>query len=68
MLSNGRYDEQHASILALREYGYEAWGHGYGKEFHFTVRAPGAKESTVIEPLYPDDRGYRAEDGSWVDL
>ena len=67
MLRDGRFDEQYASLLALRQHGYEAWGHGYGKESYFSVRAPGSGETTLIHPEHPADQGYRAEDGRWVE-
>jgi hypothetical protein len=67
MLREGRFDEQYASLLALREYGYEAWGTGSGAEFLYQVRAPGAEEAQVIRPVHPDDKGFRSKDGQWIE-
>src|SRR5882762_5966338 len=49
-LREGGEGEQYASLLALRQYGYEAWGNGYGSDFHYTVCAPGESVPLMIRP------------------
>jgi len=40
-LENGTENEQYAALLALRLFGYEAWGVGYGDELVYEVKEPG---------------------------
>jgi len=38
---NGTENEQYAALLALRLFGCEAWGVGYGAELVYEVKEPG---------------------------
>lgn len=50
-LKDGSEPEQYAALLGLRFFfDYEAFGHGYGNEFFYEVRAPGEAVSRIISP------------------
>lgn len=61
LLKNGSDAEQYVSLVGLREWGYEAWGDGFGVAFVYRVRRQGETEWAVIKPrvhtVLPGERG-----------
>ena len=53
-LEFGPLDVQYTAQQVLRLNGIDVWGHGYGRDFHYTVTSPGESERTV-RPLLTDD-------------
>jgi hypothetical protein len=50
VLENGEEAEQYSALLALRLFGYEAFGEGYGPELCYRVKEPGATDARLIRP------------------
>ena len=50
VLEDGEEAEQYAALLGLRLFGYEAFGEGYGPDFYYHLKEPGATEVRVIKP------------------
>ena len=48
-LERGDESEQYGAVVCLRQFGYEIWADGYGRELKYTVRPPNDGER-VIEP------------------
>jgi len=47
---NGTENEQYAALLALRLFGYEAWGVGYDDELVYEVKEPGSDAGRIVRP------------------
>ncbi len=51
-LRDGDDVEQYSALIALRENGFEAWGHGYNADFEYHVTIDGEKQ--IIKPKWGD--------------
>lgn len=54
-LENGSYIEQHAALLGLRFFGYEAWAEGYWEGIVYKVRRPD-QDWRYIKPKEKDEK------------
>lgn len=57
-LKEGNETQQYAAVVALRYFGYESYGHGYGPDMTYTYKPPGSSEAITVVPLHPPDRRY----------
>jgi hypothetical protein len=51
-LRNGPESGHYAAVLALRELGVRAYGHGYYQNIYYTVKKNGDEFDVVIYPRY----------------
>ncbi len=52
ILKNKPHHLHYAALLALRQLGVEAWGHGFGSRMFYTVKAKSDTEEQRITPQF----------------
>ena len=51
-LKQGSESQQYAALLGLRLFGFSAFAEGYGSDFIYRLKAPGASVDEVIKPKH----------------